>query len=74
MFAWLFNPAKMNVLKGYSHEKMHMFFFGPIPQKIINKNIFTTLYHKIIYDKRVILMNDLSVLAIVFIIYACREC
>ena len=24
-------------LKGHSHEKMHMFFSGSIPQKTINK-------------------------------------
>ena len=27
-------------LKGHSHEKIHMFFFGPIPQKLINKTYF----------------------------------
>ena len=36
--------------------------------------MFNALYQKIIYDKRVTWMNDLSLLAIAFIIYANREC
>ena len=38
-------------LKGHSHEKMYMFFFGPLPQKIIDKIIFNTFHHKTTYDK-----------------------
>ena len=30
------------------------FFCCPIPQKLINKNIFSVLHHKIIHDKRVL--------------------
>jgi len=48
-------------------------FFGPIPQRIIDKNDFNTLHHKFIYDKRVVRMNDVSLLAIAHIIYARRE-
>jgi len=56
-----------NIVKG-----THV-FFGPILHRILDKNIFNTIHHKIIYDKRVVWMKDVSLLAIAFIIYAWRD-
>ena len=50
-------------------KKVHMFFWSDSAKK--KKKYFQ---YKIINDKRVISMNDLSILAIAFMVYACREC
>jgi len=44
-------------------------FWSDSAENII-KNIFDILHHKIINDKSVVWMNDVSLLAIAFIIYA----
>ena len=62
------------MVKGTLARKNAHVIFGPIPQKIIIKKYFRYTSSQNYYDKRVILMNDLSLLAIAFIIYACREC
>ena len=46
-------------------------FFCPILQKIIITIIFNALHHKIIYDKRVVRMHNLSLLASAFISASC---
>jgi len=57
-------------LKGHSHEKMLTYFLESDSAENKRNIFFNTLHHKIIYDKKVFWMNDVSLLAIALIICA----
>jgi len=59
--------GETTLLKGHSDEKIHMFFLVQFSRDNWIQNIFNTLSHKIIYDKRDIWINKMLILAIAFI-------